>query len=333
MRNRVRVYLAMFTIISVQFLLSISELQAAVTLRFAYIAPVGTINHEVGERFKHSVESLSKGGMTVNLFPGGQLGDLPQMFGQLKKGTIDLFKTDVGVSAMVGGGKALGVVFAPYVFRDQGHFTRFCSSDVFKELMGEIEKLNGIKWGGLLADRSPRALTTRNKMVIVPDDCKGQKVRAPNVTSIDKIILAWGASVGVVSAGEMYYALKQKMVDGQENGIDIVYGMKLYEVQKHYTATDHVRSAEGLFVNQKSWDSLDASQQEIVGKAAQAARAWGNSKLNEETAMWFDLCRQTGMTVVMPPLEPWIKASRKTIDELDGVEWPKGLYDKILAIK
>jgi len=332
MRKRGRVFMVMFTCVFIGFLLSISEVQA-LTLRFAYVAPTGTLNHEVGEKFKENVESLSKGQMTVNLFPGGQLGDLPQMFGQLKMGTIDFFKTDVGVSAMVGGGKALGVVFAPYLFRDQNHFTKFCGSDIFKELMGEIEKLNGVKWIGLLADRSPRALTTRNKMVIVPDDCKGQKVRAPNVTSIDKILIAWGASIAVVSAPEMYSALKQKLVDGQENGIEIVYGMKLYEVQKHFTATDHVRSAEGLYANQKSWDSLDSSQQEIIMKATQMARAWGNNKLNEETLTWFDLCREKGMIITMPPLEPWIKASRKVIDEIDGKEWPKGLYDRVQGIK
>ena len=206
----------------------------AVTLRFAYVATIGTINHDVGVKFKETVAELSGGEIKVNLFPGGQLGNLPQLFGQLKKGAIDLFKTDVVVASIIGGGKSLSVLTAPYLFRDQAHFEKFCNSEMFKGLAGEIETKNGIKWIGLLAARSPRAITTRNKMVLTPDDLKGQKIRAPKATNLAKVIAGFGASVAILPASEIYTGLKQKVVDGQENGLDVVYGMKLYGVQKYY---------------------------------------------------------------------------------------------------
>jgi len=287
----------------------------------------------VGVKFKESVEKLSGGDIQVDLFPGGQLGNLPQMFGQLKKGSIDLFKTDVVVASMVGGAKGLSIMFAPYLFRDQAHFEKFCESQIFKEMMQELEEKNGIKWVGLLGDRSPRAITTRNKMVLVPDDLKGQKLRTPTVTAIDKVLIGWGASVAVVAVPEMYNAMKQKVVDGQDNGIEVVAGMKFWEVQKHYTATDHVRSSEGVWMNQKRWDSLTPIQRDVVLGAAKMAREFGNQRLQESTLLWFDSSRDNGMTIVMPPLKPWIDASKKVIEDLDGKVWPKGLYARIQSIK
>ena len=332
MKNLKKSILTFTVIVAMTFVVGIAETKA-LTLRFAYVTPVGTINHEVGVKFKESVEKLSGGDIQVDLFPGGQLGNLPQMFGQLKKGSIDLFKTDVVVASMVGGAKGLSIMFAPYLFRDQAHFEKFCESQIFKEMMQELEEKNGIKWVGLLGDRSPRAITTRNKMVLVPDDLKGQKLRTPTVTAIDKVLIGWGASVAVVAVPEMYNAMKQKVVDGQDNGIEVVAGMKFWEVQKHYTATDHVRSSEGVWMNQKRWDSLTPIQRDVVLGAAKMAREFGNQRLQESTLLWFDSSRDNGMTIVMPPLKPWIDASKKVIEDLDGKVWPKGLYARIQSIK
>jgi tripartite ATP-independent transporter DctP family solute receptor len=306
---------------------------SAETLKLAYVAPVGTINHEVGEQFKAQVENLSGGQIKVNLFPGGQLGNLPQLFGQLKKGAIDLFKTDVVVASLVGGGKSLHVLAAPYLFRDQNHFETFCSSSLFKGLVKEIEEKNGVQWIGLLADRSPRAVTTRNKMVLTPDDIKDQKIRGPKATCLSKVVRGWGASVVILPASEIYTGLKQKVADGQENGLEVVHGMKLYEVQKYYTATDHMLSAESLWMNQQKWNALNADQKELIVKAAKMARDWGNRRLHEKTLEWFDVCRANGMTIIMPPLKAWIEASQKVIADLDGNEWPEGLYSKIQSVK
>jgi TRAP-type C4-dicarboxylate transport system substrate-binding protein len=92
-------------------------------------------------------------------------------------------------------------------------------------------------------------------------------------------------------------------------------------------------SAESLWINQKSWESLNAAQQEIIIKAAKVSRDWGNKELNTKILEWFELCRQKGMTIVMPPLDAWKKASQKIVADLDGKEWPKGLYDEIQKIK
>lgn len=330
--KRLKRFLIVLVITVIAFVMGIVEAKA-LTLRFAYAAPIGTVLHEAGMKFKEHVEKLSGGDIKVDLFPGSQLGPLPDMFGQLKKGAIDFFKTDLGVASILAGSKGLMVVFAPYLYRDQDHFEKFFESTIFKDMMVEIERQNGIKCIGLFMDRSPRALTTRNKIVIVPEDIKGVKIRVGEVPIFSETFKTWAASLAVVPAAELYSSLRQKLVDGQENGIDVVDGMKLYEVQQYFTAIDYVRSAETLYANQQKWDALGPAQKEVILKATKMVQLWGGQRLKELTLMWFDHCRDNGMTIVIPPLKPWIEASKKVIKEQDGKLWPEGLYTKIQNIK
>lgn len=332
MMKKTKQIVVMATVV-VTMILFISTAQAnALTLRFAHVAVAGHM-YQVGEKLIENIEELSGGEIKVQHFPASQLGNLPQMLGQLRKGTVDLFKSDYGLIMIAKGGKPFIVGFSPYLYRDQAHFEKFVASALFKEMMGAVEKENGIKWIGLLGNRTPRALTTRHKMVLVPDDIKGIKIRVPKVSGIPESFEGWGASIGVVTAAEMYNALKQKVVDGQENGIEVVVDFKLYEVQKYYTAIDYVRSSEGLWMNTEKWNSLSSAHKEVIVNATKLTRVRANQSLREKMLEWFDFCRDKGMTIVMPPMKPWIEASRKVIQELDGKVWPKGLYAKIQSIK
>ena len=287
----------------------------------------------VGEKLQENIEKMSGGDIKVNVFPAGQLGNLPQMMGQLRQGSIDLLKDHVGLTGIIKGGKDFFVIFAPYLFRDQSHLRKFMESPVFDEMMGKVEKENGIKSLGYICSRSPRAITTRSKMVLVPDDLKGLKMRAPKVSAIPEIFAKWGAALAVVAATEMYNALKQKVIDGQDNGIDIVADWKLYEVQKHYSAIDYSRAAECLWFNQKKWDSLNAAQQGAIQKATRATAEWADGYFKEVTLKAYYRCREAGMTIVMPPLDPWYASAKAVIEDLEGKIWSKGLYEKIHSIK
>lgn len=318
--------------IAIVLALNISYAEA-LTLRFGHVAVQGSYLYKVGDKLKENIEKISDGEIQVKVFPAGQLGNLPQMVGQLKKGSIDLLKDHVGLTAIIEGGKDFLVIFAPYLFRDQMHLRKFMASSTFQEMMKKVETTNGIKNLGYICNRNPRAISTRQKMVIVPDDLKGLKMRAPKVSAIPEIFKLWGASLAVVAAPEMYNALQQKVIDGQDNGIDIVADWKLYEVQKYYTAIDYSRAAECLWINQQKWDSLSTAQQVVIQKAVAATVDWADEYFKDVTENAYQRCRDEGMIVVMPPLKPWYDSSQKVIAELDGNMWTKGLYKKIHEMK
>ena len=314
-------------------ILGLAPVEAKVSLKLGHVGPPGSYLDSAAKEYGKNIEKLSHGEMSLQIFPSGQLGNLPQMLGQMKKGSLDLWKTDYVVIMIAKEGGPFVVGTAPYLYRDQAHLEKFIASDIFKEMMGKVEAANGIKWIGLLGDRSPRALTTRDKMVLVPDDLKGLKIRAPKTPGIPDAFKGWGASIAVVAAPEMYNALKQKVIDGQDNGIEVVVTYKLYEIQKYYTAIDHVRSAEAVWMNGDKWKSLTPEQQKIMVEAARLTRAWGHQYIQNMTQVWSDEARKSGMTIVMPPLKPWIDSAQETIKKLDGKAWPTGLYDKIKNLK
>ena len=324
--------LTILIIVAMALVVGIAEAKA-LTLRFGHVAVQGSYLYMVGEKLQENIEKMSGGDIKVNVFPAGQLGNLPQMMGQLRQGSIDLLKDHLGLTGIIKGGKDFFVIFAPYLFVDQSHLRKFMESPIFDEMMGKVEKENGIKSLGYICSRSPRAVSTRSKMILVPDDLKGLKMRAPKVSAIPEIFAKWGASLAVVAATEMYNALKQKVIDGQDNGIDIVADWKLYEVQNYYSAIDYSRAAECAWFNQKKWDSLNAAQQEAIQKATRATVEWADAYFKEVTLNAYHRCREAGMTIVMPPLDPWYASAKKVNEELDGKIWSKGLYSKIHNLK
>ena len=319
--------------INIVILLCAFASSEALTLRFAHMGVHGSYLFQVGEQLRENIERYSNGEIDVKVFPAGQLGNLPQMMGQLKKGSIDLLKDHVGLTGIIEGGKDFFIVFAPYLFEDQNHLRKFMASPIFDEMMRKVETANGIKSLGYICSRSPRAISTRQKMVLVPDDLKGLKMRAPKVSAIPEIFAMWGASLTVVAATEMYNALKQKVIDGQDNGIDIVADWKLYEVQNYYSAIDYSRAAECLWFNQQKWDSLTASQRDVIERASTATANWADEYFKSVTLNAYLRCQDEGMTIVMPPLKPWHTSAEKVIEELDGKMWTGGLYDKIHKVR
>ena len=130
---------------------------------------------------------------------------------------------DTGTLAIPRGGKDFNALFAPYVFRDHGHFRAFIQSQTFRDMLAPVERDAGFKYVGYVSDRTPRQLTTANRKVLTPADMKGLKIRVPETPTILETMKAWGASPTPIPAAELYLAMKQGLVDGQDNGFDGQY--------------------------------------------------------------------------------------------------------------
>jgi TRAP-type C4-dicarboxylate transport system substrate-binding protein len=149
------------------------------------------------------------------------------------------------------------------------------------------------------------------------------------VPGIKNTLEHWGASTASIAVAEIYNSLKQKVVDGQENGMETVYGYKFYEIQKYYCGIDYIRSGLGWWINADKWNSLTQEQQAILLQAGKKTAAWANGHLQAKTQMWFEACRANGMTMVLPPFKPWVESVQPVIKALDGKAWEAGLYKKI----
>jgi tripartite ATP-independent transporter DctP family solute receptor len=309
-----------------------STAAAETTLRMAYVAPP-PVWGPIADRFAQLVAQKTGDQVKVQSFGGGQLGSLPQNYAGLRTGQIDMMLADTGTLALARGGKDFNVLFAPYAFRDQAHFRAFMQSHLFHEMLAKVESEAGFTYVGYVSDRAPRQLSTSKTRVTKPEDLKGLKVRVPETPTILNVFKAWGAAPTPVAAAELYLALKQGVVDGQDNGFDAIAQAKYYEVQKYVTRIDYVQSGLMVLIAAGRWSRLTPAQQRAMTAAAAETEAWASKMTGESAAQSIDVLRAQGMEIIEPDLAPFRRTAAEATAKFDGELWAKGLLEKIQAVR
>jgi len=302
---------------------------ADVTLKLAHVAPPTSTFQVAAESYAKHLRDLSGNTMDLEIVPGGALGSLPELWAQLRAGSLDMHLIDIGAMIAMKEARHFFVVFAPYLFRDQPHWRSFVASDVFAEMMTQAETNVGFKYLGYLKDRPPRALSTKGKAVRTPADLAGMKIRTPLVPAITNTFKAWGANPTPVKASELYTALQTGLVDGQDNGIVDVVAAGYAEVQDYFTPINYLHSGIGVWMSGAKWNSLSEQQQGWALKAAELTFAEQLPGYDKEVADAFAAAKAKGVEIVDADIEAFRKASRPVVDGLDGKAWTAGLYDKI----
>jgi TRAP-type C4-dicarboxylate transport system substrate-binding protein len=301
-------------------------------LRLAHPVPVGSSIHKWAERFTATVERLSGGTIKAEVIGGGVLGGPPEMLAQGRTGKLDLWLLDPVGLMLVREARPFAVMFAPFLFRDQDHYAKFVASELFQSMMADAETKVGVKFVGILGDRAPRALLTRNRPIRTPADLKGLKVRVPQLPFVAAAWRAWGASPTPLTGADLYQAMQSGLVDGDDNGIDIVNERGLGEVAKHFTPLNYVHSSIGIFMSGELWAKYDAKQRAWFTEAATVVRREQPpyaAMIEQEYAR----AKAKGIVVVEPDLGEFRAAAAKVIEEFDGKMWPAGLYKKIQDIR
>jgi TRAP-type transport system periplasmic protein len=306
--------------------------QAQTVFKMAFVAPP-PVWGPIAEKYGEIVAQKTNNQFQVKWFGGGQLGTLPQNFAGIKTGQIDMMLCDFGALSLSKGGKDFNILFGPYVFRAQEHLRKFLASPLFSEMIVNAEKEGGFKFVGYVSDRAPRQITTSNRRVTKLEDMKGLKLRVPETKTVTEIMKMWGAAPTPIPASEMYTAMKQGVVDGQDNGFDAVAQSKYYEVQKYAMVVDYIRSGLIVLIADDHWKKLKPEQQKAFEEAARETERWATQWTNESVAASMDVLKKEGMEIITPDLEPFKKIAAEANQKFEGELWEKGLYEKIQAIK
>jgi tripartite ATP-independent transporter DctP family solute receptor len=317
---------------SIALVTATAAAHAQPALRMAYVAPP-PVWGPIADRFAKEVAEHSGGALKVQSFGAGQLGNLPQNYAGLRTGQIDMMLADTGTLALAKGGKDFNALFAPYVFRDHDHFRHFMQSDSFRQMLAPVEQEAGFKYVGYVSDRSPRQLTTANRRVLTPNDMKGLKVRVPETPAILEVMKAWGAAPTPVPAAELYLAMKQGLVDGQDNGFDAIAGAKYFEVQKYAMRIDYIQSGLMVLIAADKWARLSPAHQKAMTEAAVATEKWASQMTSEVATKSIETLKANGMEVVEPDLAAFRKTADEATAKFDGQLWSKGTLEKIRAVK
>lgn len=300
-----------------------------VTLTLAHVAPPQTTFQDAAVRFRDRLAAISGGTMAVEIVPGAALGNLPELWAQLRSGALDIHLADMGGVIVMREGRPFLVMFAPYLFTDQAHFRRFVASEIFAGLVAEVEQAAGVVWLGYVGDRPPRVVTTRATPVVTPADMKGLRIRTPQHPFIIAAFEAWGAVAVPIEASELAIALRTGVVDGQDNGILDFIGAGYAEANRYFAPIDYIHSGIGLWMAPQVHARLTPEQQGWVRQAAAEAGAAGEPIHAAQMEAAFARLRAMGVTVTEPDLDAFRASVQGIVAGLDGQAWPAGLYARI----
>ncbi|MGE0797999.1 MAG: TRAP transporter substrate-binding protein [Lautropia sp.] len=271
--------------------------QAATTLRFGHANNTGEIATDLFQEFADNVTKKSNGELTIRVFPAEQLGKEVDLIQQVKSGALDLSAPSMPVlSGLV---PALEIASAPFLWTDWAQAERVITGTAFQPQWDELRDKHNILMLSKIWYWGWRNLTTGNKAVNKPEDLAGLKIRVPESPVWVEMIRAMGGAPTPIPFGEVYTALQQRTVDGQENPIPTIYSRKFYEVQGHLSMTRHMLQNNTIIVNKRSFDRLSPALQKLMLDEAAAASA-KNSKLQQarESSMLEDI-RKSGRTAII----------------------------------
>ncbi|MEO8546204.1 MAG: sialic acid TRAP transporter substrate-binding protein SiaP [Burkholderiaceae bacterium] len=223
---------------------------------------------------------------------------------------------------------------AGYLIRDPEHQQKVFNGPIGAEMYKAVaDKMDiQILAVGYLGSREVNLRDVRS--VKVPADLKGVKLRMP--ASKEWLFLgeALGATPTPMAFGEVYLGLKTGVIDGQDNPLPTVRAAKFYEVTKQVVMTNHLTDGIFIALSNKSWNAMNAAQKKNVQAAAQAAVVYNNENRIKEESQLVDFFKKEGLTITTPDVDAFRKHVQAAYQNSDYAKlWPKGLVDRINAVK
>ena len=233
---------------------------------FAYDQPPTTAYGIAANIFDTKLKELSGGKMSINQFPGAQLGQEPQMLQKMRAGDIDFVITSTANASTVA--PQAGVLSLHFIFRDQNHLAKALADPGIAQAFRDMtkESVTGARTLGLLT-MGLRNMYSKKEVNSV-NDIKGQKIRVQATKTEDTHFPAYGAQVVHMPFGDVYTSLQTGVVNIAENGINVYLANKHYEVAPVLSITEHEANNNCLWISDKTWNSLTPEQQKWVQTAA-----------------------------------------------------------------
>lgn len=253
-----------------------------ITMRLGHGGTTSDLRQFASETFKEVVERESGGRARVEIFPDSTLGDWREMQEGLQIGTVDLVIEDIGTLQRYSDMAALG--FMPYVYVSKEHYLRVWDSDVKDVLVNAFQEETGFLLLGNMF-RGARILTSVRPVRRL-EDVRGLKIRVPGA---DSAIAGWqalGANPQAMAFPEVFGALQQRVIDAQENPLNVIVNNSLYEVAPYITFSNHVYGAFNFQLWGQTFDSWPPEVQRAVRMGADAASQRYNS-LHEDAEREF----------------------------------------------
>jgi TRAP-type transport system periplasmic protein len=296
----------------------------AATFKLGHVLPPAHNWHVAASGFADEVKAVTAGRVEIKVFPNSQLGTETAVIEGLQLGTVEMGL--IGGASFQNVEPKLGLEGLPYAFSDHQHAYRVFDGEAGNRLFGLLEKkgIKGLAWW----ENGFRNMTNSKRAISVPDDLKGLKVRVtPDKIRLDTF-KALGALPVPMAFAELYSALQQGAVDGQENPLAIIFSSNFFEVQKHLSLTNHVWSSATLVMAKGVWDKVSAADQQAIQKVAFTWRDKQRKMVQDSSDDFLAKLKAKGMQVSTPNNALFVQAVAPVWKQYEDV-FGKEFFDLI----
>ena len=280
------------------------------------------------DTFAKEVEKRSNGRIKIQPFYSGSLGGERESIEAVQLGTQELTFTSTGpVPNFVPEARILDI---PFLFRDKAHAHAVLDGPIGQEMLAKFEAkgFKALAWG----ENGVRHMTNNKRAVNAPGDLKGLKMR----TMENDVHIAAYKGFGIITTPmafpEVFTALQQGTVDGQENPLSVITSAKFDQVQKYMSLTGHVYSPAIFLMNKAAFDTLSAADKQIFLDAAKEAVKANRARVAEDDARGVAELRIKGMQIIDVDKAKFVAALAPVNADFEK-QFGKANIDKIRAVK
>jgi tripartite ATP-independent transporter DctP family solute receptor len=314
-----------FTLAVVAALATSSAAMAQTKLKWAHVYETNEPYHIEAVAAAEAIKKRTNGKYEIQVFPASQLGNENQINEGLGLGTVDIIYTGVAFAGSIH--KPLAITNAPFVLRDFDHWKAYRGSKLFRDIAAGYEQKT--KHKVLTLTYYGQRMVTANREIKKPEDMKGMKLRVPPAPLFLMFTKSVGANATPIAFAEVYLALQNKTVDGQENPLPTIMAKKFHEVQTHIMLTGHITESLLTIVGAHVWPRLSDAEKKVFDEELSAAAARATDQIRAAEQF-----RKLGKTVVEVDRAAFRNAAMPLHnDPNSGAGWSKAEYDALQAVK
>ncbi len=271
-----------------------TAVQAETILKIGYSNAINSHYGMGAVAFCDGVEKGTQGRYKCQQYPNNALGGEREMIEAVQIGTQDV--ANVSTGPMGNFVPEVKIVDIPFLFRDYDHARKVMDGTIGQDLLKKMSSKGviGLAW----TENGFRHMTNNKRPIVTPDDAKGLKMRTmENKVHMDGY-RTFGINPTPMAWPEVFGALQQGTVDGQENPIPVVLSGKLWQVQKHFSMTNHVYSPAVLILSPAIWQKLSDPDKTVFVDAAKKASIVQRKKVNDDENSGVAQMEKEGMQVI-----------------------------------
>ena len=301
---------------------------AQTKLKWAHVYEVNEPYHTEALWAADEIKKRTNGKYEIGVFPASQLGNENQINEGLGLGTVDMIYTGVAFAGSIH--KSIAITNAPFVLRDFDHFMAYRASPLFRDIAKGYE--DKTKHKVITLTYYGQRMVTANKAINKPEDMKGMKLRVPPAPLFLMFTKSVGANATPIAFAEVYLALQQGTVDGQENPLPTIMAKKFYEVQSHIILSGHITESLLTIVGNHVWPKLNDAEKKIFQDVLTEAADKATKQIRDSEQKLADEFRKLNKTVIEPDRAAFRAAALPLHNDGSG-GWSKAEYDALQALK